>query len=279
MSNPSRVQDVFEWTGPPLPRARDYEQAARVAGFAWFVWQNTIYHLLPESGCTAVGLVPEIFPGVEHVVRYAETPPTVVNEQVVPPRAVHGVNKFARPAILVVDNFLEAPDALRGEALAAKLNANPARHKGTRSEDTPIPEWLANALCGLLEVEAIKGYVCFQSCVAGDQLVYHSDTQRWAAVIYLTPNAPPSAGTSTFRSKATGVRHATEVQDDDTARKTYGGKLLDRTAWDEVDRIGNVYNRLAVYDARLVHSASDYFGTTVEDGRLFLMAFFDVTHG
>lgn len=40
--------------------------------------------------------------------------------------------------------------------------------------------------------------------------------------------------------------------------------------------MGNVYNRLAMWDARLVHAATDYFGTDINNSRLFQMFFFDV---
>ena len=38
---------------------------------------------------------------------------------------------------------------------------------------------------------------------------------------------------------------------------------------------GNVFNRLVIFDARLIHSAGDYFGHNIETGRLFQMFFFD----
>ena len=52
--------------------------------------------------------------------------------------------------------------------------------------------------------------------------------------------------------------------------------FLDSTKWEEIDRIGNKFNRLAIWDARLIHAASQYFGQNVYDSRLFHMFFFDV---
>jgi hypothetical protein len=51
--------------------------------------------------------------------------------------------------------------------------------------------------------------------------------------------------------------------------------FLDPSRWEEVDRIGNKYNRFAMWDATLIHSATSYFGKSKENGRLFHMFFFD----
>jgi hypothetical protein len=57
---------------------------------------------------------------------------------------------------------------------------------------------------------------------------------------------------------------------------TYENKLLDGTAWDTVDLIGNVYNRIVLWDAQLIHAAADYFGHDDETSRLVQIFFFDV---
>jgi hypothetical protein len=52
--------------------------------------------------------------------------------------------------------------------------------------------------------------------------------------------------------------------------------VVDVTAWDTVDLIGNVYNRIVLWDAQLIHAAADYFGHDDETSRLFQIFFFDV---
>ncbi|MEZ5448552.1 MAG: hypothetical protein R3E89_05940 [Thiolinea sp.] len=42
-----------------------------------------------------------------------------------------------------------------------------------------------------------------------------------------------------------------------------------------MDVIGNVYNRMVIWDARKVHAASAYFGDRIDNSRLFHMFFFD----
>jgi hypothetical protein len=178
--------------------------------------------------------------------------------------------------------------------MQAGFEHHPEAHKGMRGPGTPIDTVLQGYFCSLLGLtQFVDGYCCFQLCVSGEQLVYHSDERSHAAIIYLTPNAPPSSGTSFFKSKATGLRAAPTMADararvgielDEQGAQsallaleanTYGGKLLDRTAWEEVDRIGNVFNRLTVWNAKLIHAATDYFGTDLASGRLFQMFFFN----
>jgi hypothetical protein len=208
-----------------------------------------------------------------------------------------------RPNIITIDNFLADPLGVRAEALKASFEYHPEAHKGARAPAHAISEEMSAFLADAVGAQRLRGklgdeggpYCCFQICIAGDQLVYHSDHQAYAAVLYLTPDAPVQSGTSFFKSKATGLHSAPVMAyvhvraglgvelDADVAenalhaleRNTYGGKLLDRTAWEEVDRIGNVFNRLTIWNARLIHAATDYFGTGLGDGRLFQMFFWD----
>jgi hypothetical protein len=113
----------------------------------------------------------------------------------------------------------------------------------------------------------------FQLNIGGEQLVYHCDSQKYAAMIYLTPNAPPSCGTSTFMHKKSRVYHNSDPRINevfDGAKTTMDGTIHDR-----VDSFGNIFNRLVIFDAGCIHAASDYFGADMEDGRLWHMFFFD----
>jgi len=48
----------------------------------------------------------------------------------------------------------------------------------------------------------------------------------------------------------------------------------DMTKWDLVDSIGNVYNRLVLFNSMRYHMSMDYFGDNKENGRLFQVFFF-----
>ena len=51
--------------------------------------------------------------------------------------------------------------------------------------------------------------------------------------------------------------------------------FLDPSKWEVIDKIGNKYNRFAMWDASLIHAATSYFGKSKESGRLFHMFFFN----
>jgi hypothetical protein len=132
---------------------------------------------------------------------------------------------------------------------------------------------------------------CFQITGFNDPLVYHSDTQSYAAAIYLTPHAPLDAGTSFWRDKTHGCRrppyHPLESGRfaDDKARNTAGAEvysqynILHPDNWDLVDKVGGLYNRLVIWDAQLIHSASNYAGLesdVADKARLVHLFFFSV---
>lgn len=203
------------------------------------------------------------------------------------------LNPRANKRVIIVDDFYANPDEVRAFALRQEFQHNPSDHKGQRTKQRFPFSGVKEKFEQLLGQQIINwdnyGYNgVFQFCVGGDTIVYHSDSQMWAGVVFLAPDAPPSAGTTIYRSKATRGRTVEEsltlmsrtpgqprTSPQDCQRLMYEHKLLDRTAWEQVDVIGNVYNRLVLWDARLVHAATDYFGSNKENGRLFQMFFFD----
>jgi hypothetical protein len=183
----------------------------------------------------------------------------------------------AVPSYLVVDNFYEDPNAVRAFALSLDFKFHPNYHKGKRTD-------LCYRFDGLKErFEQLVGRKitnwekygtngCFQYCIGGDQLVYHCDTQQYAGVLFLTPNAPVNTGTSLFRS----VRTKKMKVSDEEHPIVFQNGFLDQTQFERVDTVGNVYNRLVLFDSMHIHAACEYFGTTKENGRLFQLFFFDL---
>ena len=48
----------------------------------------------------------------------------------------------------------------------------------------------------------------------------------------------------------------------------------DMTKWKMVDSVGNVFNRLILFNSNRFHMSQDYFGDSKENGRLFQVFFF-----
>ena len=186
------------------------------------------------------------------------------------------INRQPNKTVWVVDNFYSDPYAVREYALKQEFKPEIEYFKGSRSLDQyfvpgtkeaferimgiKIREWESHGMCGR-----------FQYCTAQDPLVYHNDGQTWAAMIYLNPDAPYCTGTSLYASK-NGARRTSDPQYNDDV---YAGGFYDETKFELVDSIGNVFNRLFIFDAQNIHAASKYFGQTKEDSRLFHIFFFD----
>jgi len=193
------------------------------------------------------------------------------------------------PEFLVIDDFYENPDEIREFALSCDFSPHVQYHKGQRTEEKFIPEGIKERFETLLhsqitswEDQGANGV--FQYCTAEDQVVYHVDSQSYAAVIYLTKDAPPSCGTTFFKSRRTGLRNAPTKKDcerlgkneQDLSFEIFKNNFYDKTDLEKVDVVGNVYNRLVIWNAKLIHAASEYFGDKKENSRLFHMFFFDV---
>jgi hypothetical protein len=107
----------------------------------------------------------------------------------------------------------------------------------------------------------------------------HSDGGvQWAAVLYLTPNAPPSAGTGFYRHKRTRMDrfiYLTEKPTEKDLNHPYLTDYKDMTKWELTDVVSNKFNRLVLYDATMFHKSMDYFGKDKLSGRLFQVFFFD----
>jgi len=203
-----------------------------------------------------------------------------VEPQIVNETAQIRVAKKTVPSFLVVDNFYENPDEVRELALQQSFNPDLRYHKGCRTEKKFIAEGTKQLFEQLLGRKITRWNEfeyngIFQYCTSEDPLVYHSDIQSYAAAVYLTPNAPPQCGTTFYRSKKHPEIRKVGITDS-TYNDVYDNYYYDKTKFETVDVVGNVYNRLAMWDARLIHSASEYFGKDKHDSRLFHLFFFDI---
>jgi len=113
----------------------------------------------------------------------------------------------------------------------------------------------------------------FQYTTSRERSWIHTDSwNNWAGVLYLTPDAPLSAGTAFYRFK-NGEYSEEDAKILNTKDQT-DSYSQDLTKWDQVDKVGNVFNRLILFNSKRFHMSMDYFGDTKENGRLFQVFFF-----
>src|SRR5690606_17835953 len=158
------------------------------------------------------------------------------------PLAQTGVSMSARlnrPVCLIVDDFLDDPDAVRRVALAqrfVKMHSAGLRTVESFLHLAPYKqafERLLGRAVTNFDDNAANGR--FQLCTAADAIPYHSDSQSYAGVLFLTPGAPLDAGLSFFRSRRSGMRG--RCSDPELMAQTFGrGAEFDRSCWEEVDR-------------------------------------------
>ena len=176
--------------------------------------------------------------------------------------------------LIIVDDFYQDPDSVRNYALSQEFSVK-GNFPGARTVPY-LPDDVQLAIShhmqfagGVTDWLVESGYSgAFQLATAGDRTWIHADHYNmWAAVCYLTPNAPHTGGTGFFRHRDTG----------EFMRSSQDHQAQDYTKWDLFDVVGNRYNRLVIYRADLFHASLDYFGSTPEDGRLFQTFFFNTS--
>jgi hypothetical protein len=89
------------------------------------------------------------------------------------------------------------------------------------------------------------------------------------------------SGLVLYKSKITGMRIYSDAKQnemgyEETINTTFEYGYYDKTKFDEVDKIGNVYNRLILWKAEHLHSIVNYFGEEKWNSSLFQLFTFIV---
>lgn len=193
--------------------------------------------------------------------------------------ATFEINNHPSPRAWVVDDFYANPHAVRDYAIVQHyfdMNNNDGGYVGLRTRTQHLFPGIKERFESIMgmritrwEEYGMNGR--FQIGFAGTPRVYHCDDQPFGGMLYLTPDAPVECGTSLMMHKATKIRNASHPD----IMSTFTETTLDKTPYQEVDVFGNVFNRLVLFDARSIHSATDYFGYNIYNCRMWQMFFFD----
>lgn len=184
------------------------------------------------------------------------------------------------PTFMLFDNFYSNPVDVRNYALSLPFDVV-GNYPGRRTK--PVPEPFNSGAKAIFE-DILKKKITwwpeeytasFQYTTKDDKTWVHYDPTMWAAVIYLTPNAPLEAGTGIYRHKKTGI-YMLDRNDPKTDLNGDSEALNDLTQWDELVRVSNIFNRMVMYRGEYYHrSILPGFGENQYNGRLFQTFFFN----
>jgi hypothetical protein len=177
--------------------------------------------------------------------------------------------------LIIVDDFYNNPLQVRDYALSQEFGVR-GNYPGSRTQPYITDDiktaieynmQFAGKITDFMNHDPNAAYSgSFQITTSSDRTWIHADHYNmWAAVCYLTPDAPHTGGTALYRHKASG-----QFRRD---KEDYEG--YDYTKWDKFDVVGNRFNRLVIYRGDLFHASLDYFGNSNETGRLFQTFFFN----
>ncbi len=107
--------------------------------------------------------------------------------------------------------------------------------------------------------------------------VHYDEPTAWISMlVYLTPGAPADAGTSFWRHRRTGLLAKPTWRDAKRLRTPLADILEEleedsprKRRWEEVGRIGNLYNRALLFPGGVFHSATRHFGGGLKRGRIY----------
>lgn len=196
------------------------------------------------------------------------------------------------PWLVVMDDFLRDPDALRSKALGmayAGLGNYPGRNSVGKIRLDGLTENISSLVHEPLHTPWTEGY-SHQNCrlaLASDDTPgrVHIDTSHWTGILCLSRDEDTRGGTEFFRHRRTGTDRLPLTQaslaaagyrsyaelDADILQKD----ALDRSKWDLILSVPMRYNRLILIQPYFWHTAGPGFGDCVENGRLVYLMFFN----
>ncbi len=190
--------------------------------------------------------------------------------------------------VLAKDNFYSDPGKVYREAMKADYY-EPRFYTGLRSKTVYHEPGIKLKLEKIIGIKITRwdtdptdeNGVFYQGLSAGKKKEVpgvHSDTpyNDITVVIYLTPDLPFDCGTSLWMHKQTklcdppNVKTAKEFKMSISAlREQFEIESKNRKKWVEIDRVGYRYNRMVAYPSGILHSATNHYGGSLYDGRLY----------
>jgi len=197
----------------------------------------------------------------------------------------------------VLDNVLPDADAVRARVLARDDWTEGYPHKpeswpglrtmpGLDAAELAVIEKLVMKATGARKIwpetapgGATLNHNCVQVVGEGEcEPRPHTDSRalcRYAAVLYLNPNVPKDCGTSFYRQSLPGgvLGGNLVTAPHNNLVDALGTRFVPPDSFTEDVRVPHRYNRLLLYNANMIHTATGYCGSTLEDKRMTAVFF------
>lgn len=185
------------------------------------------------------------------------------------------------PYALVIDDFLDYPDAVREYARTAEFkdHLNPVEGVMYPLINHPLPPQMVGEvffkLSQVLGCKVTGEYVYLRLNTHGTPTYnsVHTDSNlgQWTMVLYLNDEKDCQGGTSIRRHKETGLARTPLTKQEQDVWQRDGNN---QDAWDTVLHCPMKKNRAFIYDAALMHNMEPVggFGDDPMNGRLVCIA-------
>lgn len=184
------------------------------------------------------------------------------------------------PSFMVFDNFYSNPYDVRNYALSLPFtvtgNFPGARTEPLKGDNFQNAKLIMESIINKKITWWPEEYnTSFQFTTEESKTWIHYDPSNWAAVLYLTPDAPLDSGTAIYMHNETKIymldrkNPATDLNANQ--------EVNDITKWTPIVQVANIFNRLIMYRGEYYHrSVRPGFGKNQFDGRLFQTFFFNI---
>ncbi|MBR0552572.1 DUF6445 family protein [Stakelama marina] len=194
-------------------------------------------------------------------------------------------------SLLVVDDFLQRPDAVRAAALRLSYpdlqGAFAGRNSEQRMEITGLSEEVSR-LTGeaLTPIQPLRSHSKCRITLEGEVGLgrVHIDPGYWSGILYLSRPEDCQGGTEFFRHKPTNSDRAPITHEELRAAGFSSTAQLetevlnkhsnDESKWEKTMEVPMRYNRLLLLRPWMWHTAGPGFGNCLENGRLIMVMFF-----
>jgi len=195
-------------------------------------------------------------------------------------------------SLIVVDDFLNDPHALRSLALAQEYPGLeedtyfPGKNSLYPQRINGLKETISAIVGEPLKVADGSANAKFRMAFKGDKGTagVHIDDAHWSGLLYLSLPEHCKGGTEFYRHIPTGTDHAPMSQEDfGTLGMTSAGQIWDeilwphtndKSKWEHLMTVPMRFNRLVLFRPQQWHDAGPGFGNCPENARLIYMMFF-----